>query len=88
MCAARIRNKLNKIDGVRASVNFNTSVATVEASGDVTVAELCDAVRKAGYGAEKRSVVTIESDDPDTLLAGGPLRRLLTLVFRWMTFRW
>ena len=73
---------------MRASVSFASRAATVEASGDVTVAELCDTVRKAGYGAEQRSVVTVECDDPDTRHAGGPLRRLLTLVFRWMTFRW
>lgn len=88
MCAASIQRKLNKIDGVRASVSFGSRAATVEASGDVTVAELVDAVRKAGYGAEQRSVVTVDSDDPDTRRAGGPLQRLLTLVFRWMTFRW
>lgn len=84
MCAASIQRKLNKIDGVRASVSFASRAATIEASGGVTVAELCDAVRKAGYGAEQRSVVTVEIDDPDTRRAGGPLQRLLA---RWVGFR-
>ncbi|MCX6480561.1 MAG: heavy metal-associated domain-containing protein, partial [Mycobacterium sp.] len=30
-CAARVQTRLNKIDGVRASVNYATRVATVDA---------------------------------------------------------
>jgi copper chaperone CopZ len=88
MCAASIQRKLNKIDGVRASVSFASKVANVEAGDGVTVAELCDVVRKAGYGAEQRSIVTVDSDALDTRRAGGPLQRLLASAFGWMTFRW
>jgi copper chaperone CopZ len=87
MCAARIRNKLNKIDGVHASVDFGTRVATIEASRDVEVSDLCDAVRQAGYGAEQRFAMTADSDDSGIRFGPGPLRRLLMLIFRWMTFR-
>ncbi|MCB9417929.1 MAG: heavy-metal-associated domain-containing protein, partial [Mycolicibacterium sp.] len=31
-CAARVENRLNKLDGVHASVNYATRVATVDAS--------------------------------------------------------
>ncbi len=87
MCALSIQRKLNKIDGVRASVSFASKSATVEASGGVTVAELCDTVRKAGYGAEQRSAVAVEGGDRDTRRAGGPLQRLFALVLHWITFR-
>lgn len=49
-CASRIEAKLNKIAGVRASVNFATRIATIETAG-VAVDELCQAVEKAGYSA-------------------------------------
>ena len=34
-CAARIEKKLNKVDGVSASVNFATEKASIEYSGDL-----------------------------------------------------
>ena len=43
-CAARVENRLNKIDGVRASVNYATRVATVDApnpSPTTTCARWC-----------------------------------------------
>ena len=49
-CAARIEKKLNQLDGVEATVNFATEQATVR-PGDVSLAELVDAVESAGYGA-------------------------------------
>jgi Cu+-exporting ATPase len=48
-CAVRIEKKLNKLDGVRASVNYATEQATVV--GDVPVEALIAAVESAGYGA-------------------------------------
>jgi Cu+-exporting ATPase len=50
-CAARIERKLNKLDGVEASVNFTTERATVRCGGDVPVPRLIAAVESAGYGA-------------------------------------
>ncbi|MFE3292834.1 heavy metal translocating P-type ATPase [Rhodococcus sp. NPDC059234] len=50
-CAARIERKLNKIDGVRATVNYATEKARVDIDGDVTAEELVAAVEQAGYSA-------------------------------------
>ncbi|HEY4456395.1 MAG TPA: heavy metal translocating P-type ATPase [Pseudonocardiaceae bacterium] len=50
-CANRIERKLNKLTGVRASVNFATERATVEHPADITIDHLLDAVRAAGYQA-------------------------------------
>jgi Cu+-exporting ATPase len=50
-CAHRIEKKLNKIDGVTATVNFATEKAHVEYGGEVTPAELVATVEDAGYQA-------------------------------------
>ncbi|MGA9872158.1 MAG: heavy metal translocating P-type ATPase [Rhodococcus sp. (in: high G+C Gram-positive bacteria)] len=51
-CANRVERKLNKVDGVRASVNYATAVATIEAPSTATSSDLCAVVEAAGYGAE------------------------------------
>src|SRR5664280_333821 len=50
-CAARIERKLNKLDGVEATVNFATEQATVQCDPSVTPGELVEAVQSIGYGA-------------------------------------
>ncbi|MCX2963627.1 heavy metal translocating P-type ATPase [Gordonia sp. NPDC062954] len=50
-CANRIERKLNKLDGVRASVNYATEQAHVEYPGTLDSAELITVVRDAGYDA-------------------------------------
>src|SRR5512132_4187062 len=50
-CAARIERKLNKLDGVEASVNFATERATVRCVENFPVPRLIAAVKSAGYGA-------------------------------------
>ena len=51
-CAARIERKLNKLDGVEASVNYATEQAAVRYdAGRVAVADLVQAVEAAGYHA-------------------------------------
>ncbi len=55
-CAARIEKKLNRLDGVEATVNFATEQATVHLGGAVSVAVLVDAVESAGYGARLHEV--------------------------------
>ena len=50
-CAARIERKLNKLDGVEASVNFATERATVHCDENVPVERLIATVGRAGYGA-------------------------------------
>jgi len=77
-CSARVERTLNKMPGVRASVNFGTRVATVDALPEVADSELCDAIRKAGYDAEPRSgAIAGDRDDEDLSHAHYLLRRLL-----------
>ncbi|MFG2984609.1 heavy metal translocating P-type ATPase [Streptomyces sp. NPDC048258] len=52
-CAARIEKKLNRMDGVDATVNFATEKAHVSYTGDVQVADLIATVVKTGYTAEE-----------------------------------
>src|SRR6516225_8287670 len=49
-CAARIERRLNKLDGVEATVNFATEQATVQCDPEVSVEQLVTAVESAGYG--------------------------------------
>ena len=50
-CAAGIEKKLNKLDGVSATVNFATEKARVEYGGGVTPEQLVATVEEAGYQA-------------------------------------
>ncbi|MBM7770586.1 Cu+-exporting ATPase [Actinokineospora baliensis] len=59
-CAGRIERKLNKLDGVRASVNFATERATVEVPPGFPTTTLVDTVTGAGYQASP------VRDEPDT----------------------
>ncbi|MFF4651398.1 heavy metal translocating P-type ATPase [Streptomyces sp. NPDC001380] len=51
-CAARIEKKLNRLDGVQASVNFATEKARVDFGPGIRVEDLIATVEKAGYTAE------------------------------------
>ncbi|MQA25575.1 MAG: heavy metal translocating P-type ATPase [Micromonosporaceae bacterium] len=51
-CAARIERKLNKVDGVSATVNFATEKATVTAGDGVTADQLIKVVEETGYTAQ------------------------------------
>jgi len=75
-CAARVETRLNKLDGVRASVNYATRVATVDAPEAVSYDDLCDVVARAGYQAEERATGTDERPDPDDAVARSLLIRL------------
>ncbi|MEU5725202.1 heavy metal translocating P-type ATPase [Micromonospora sp. NPDC047738] len=50
-CAARIEKKLNRMDGVEATVNYATEKATVRYADDVTPDDLIATVEKTGYTA-------------------------------------
>ncbi|RNL80133.1 heavy metal translocating P-type ATPase [Nocardioides marmorisolisilvae] len=50
-CANRIERKLNKLDGVAATVNFATEKAHVAFPDTLTPADLVATVEAAGYGA-------------------------------------
>lgn len=51
-CASRIERRLNRLDGVEATVNYATEKASVTLTDNtVTVAELIAIVEKTGYTA-------------------------------------
>lgn len=52
-CAARIEKKLNRMDGVTATVNFATEKAKVSYAESVEVADLIATVEKTGYTAQE-----------------------------------
>ncbi|WP_405019506.1 heavy metal translocating P-type ATPase [Kitasatospora sp. NBC_00070] len=51
-CAARIEKKLNRMDGVEATVNYATEKAQVDFAPEVSVADLIATVERTGYTAE------------------------------------
>ncbi len=80
-CAVRIEKRLNRIDGVRATVNYATEKATVEFPAGITPDDLVEAIEQAGYTAALPRTAAPEDGDgePDPLAT--PRRRLLiTLV--------
>jgi len=50
-CAARVEKKLNRMDGVEATVNYATEKASVVHTSGVTVDELIATVERTGYTA-------------------------------------
>ena len=51
-CATRVERRLNRLDGVTATVNYATERATVEFDPDAVAPEqLVEAVEAAGYSA-------------------------------------
>ncbi|CAL9325863.1 heavy metal translocating P-type ATPase [Streptomyces sp. SudanB52_2052] len=52
-CAARIEKKLNRMDGVTATVNYATEKAKVSYSGEVSVRDLIATVEATGYTAQE-----------------------------------
>jgi cation-transporting P-type ATPase A/B len=75
-CAARVESRLNKLPDVRASVSYATRVATVDAPDEVTINDLCDVVRRAGYDADVRAAGSEDRPDPDDAAARSLLIRL------------
>ncbi len=51
-CATRIEKKLNKLDGVTATVNYSTEKAKITFPEGLTAADLVATVAKTGYTAE------------------------------------
>ncbi|MFF8870529.1 heavy metal translocating P-type ATPase [Streptomyces massasporeus] len=80
-CAARIEKKLNRMDGVTATVNYATEKARVSHSGDVSVGDLIATVEATGYTAQEPTPHAEQpgpSEEADELR---PLReRLITAV--------
>ncbi|RSN41611.1 heavy metal translocating P-type ATPase [Streptomyces sp. WAC 04229] len=87
-CAARIEKKLNRMDGVSATVNYATEKAKVGYGGEVSVPDLIATVEATGYTAHEPEPVRAEpapGTEPDAPPGDGdalrPLRqRLVTAV--------
>lgn len=63
-CANRIERKLNKLEGVTATVNYATERATVAHPGTVDATTLVEAVEAAGYGARvHQPAAAVPEDD-------------------------
>ena len=76
-CAMRIEKKLNKVEGVDATVNFATEQALVRYDPQVGVDALVAAVERAGYGAHLASSTYVHGyDEPARIMR----RRLVVSV--------
>ncbi|GGP77688.1 carbonate dehydratase [Saccharothrix coeruleofusca] len=76
-CASRIERKLNKLDGVSASVNYATEKARVSFPADLDPQRLVEVVETAGYGA---SLPAAEPErEPDQEDPTRPLRQRLVV---------
>ncbi|MFD4374779.1 heavy metal translocating P-type ATPase [Streptomyces sp. NPDC058527] len=79
-CAARVEKKLNRMDGVTATVNYATEKAHVEHAPGIGVDELIATVVKTGYTAEEPAPPEPEAaDEPETDPELDALRRRLTV---------
>lgn len=76
-CAARVEKKLNQVDGVVATVNLATELATVDYPGRVSIDDLVAAVEETGYTATlpARDESTASPENADATASW--LRRLL-----------
>ncbi|HVC72870.1 MAG TPA: heavy metal translocating P-type ATPase, partial [Mycobacteriales bacterium] len=66
-CAARVEKKLNRMDGVVATVNYATEKARVTFADGVTPDDLVATVARTGYTAElprQHAAPTAATDDP------------------------
>jgi len=76
-CANRIERKLNKLDGVTATVNYATEKARVSAPGGVDPAALVAQVEAAGYTAELPRPPAVNAEPgPGTAAEPDPTRSL------------
>ena len=87
-CAARIEKKLNRLEGVHATVNYATQRATVQVPPSVGTDALIATVEKTGYGAHPAGADEHRHDDDPAALrrarAGGGRRS----ACRWSCCRW
>jgi P-type Cu+ transporter len=74
-CAARIEKKLNRLEGVNATVNFATEKATVHVGSGTTAQALIETIEKTGYQA---TLPAQSLRDPDLELR--QLRRRLLIT--------
>ena len=76
-CAMRIEKRLNKLEGVLATVNYATEKAKVSFPSSLSTDELVAAVEKAGYTATLPAPARPAGADGSPLDSTAPLRRRL-----------
>jgi Cu+-exporting ATPase len=79
-CASRIEKKLNRMDGVTATVNYATEKAFVTVDGEIEAADLIATVEKTGYTAALPPPPA-SADDPSEPEPVDELRSLRTRLF-------
>ncbi|MDH6616977.1 Cu+-exporting ATPase [Streptomyces sp. SAI-135] len=79
-CAARVEKKLNRMDGVSATVNYATEKAKVVYPAGVEVADLIATVVKTGYTAQEPAPAAPEPEDTDPELTGLRQRLLVSVA--------
>ena len=79
-CATRIEKKLNRMDGVEASVNYATERAVVHAPHDVDPDALIAEIEKTGYTAAVPAAAEHDHDVTDTELVGLRQRLIGSIV--------
>ena len=80
-CASRIEKKLNRLDGVTASVNYATERATVAFEPAVADTEaLIAAVQSIGYDAALPSTIDDPEHDPALARLADLRRRLIAAI--------
>ncbi|WP_227979853.1 heavy metal translocating P-type ATPase [Nocardia spumae] len=75
-CAARIEKKLNRLDGVTATVNYATEKAKVSFPESVTPDQLIERVVDTGYTATVHDIRPAEASAADDVPADSALRNL------------
>ncbi|MGW3860387.1 heavy metal translocating P-type ATPase [Streptomyces sp. NPDC005047] len=70
-CAARVEKKLNRMDGVTATVNYATEKARITHPATTSVADLITTVVRTGYTAEEPAPPP-EPESPEDAAASGP----------------
>ncbi|WP_329470959.1 heavy metal translocating P-type ATPase [Streptomyces sp. NBC_01723] len=70
-CAARVEKKLNRMDGVTATVNYATEKARITHPATTSVADLITTVVRTGYTAEEPAPPP-EPESPEGAAASGP----------------
>jgi P-type Cu+ transporter len=76
-CAARLEKSLNQVDGVVATVNFATELATVDFPAAVTPGDLVAAVGETGYTATLPAGEKLTASPEDSDATSSWRRRLL-----------
>ncbi|MEU0579675.1 heavy metal translocating P-type ATPase [Streptomyces griseoincarnatus] len=80
-CAARIEKKLNRMEGVTATVNYATEKARISYGAGVTVPDLIATVEATGYTAREPSPPDADERQPPEEDELRPLRdRLITAI--------